>query len=186
MFFCYHQQGRVKENHLIIFQIFCACIDNTFLVPNESHNNCWGDSQKKWSEKRFICISASRLSYFLSPWVALNILSLYQLFHGFENFYDPIWVFVIVGAHPFTRSKLPKIQLWDGGQEQPSHLILLLAAMIFTSSLCKKGSTWKIHKYLTFKPRSSQIGRWPLKKGTPIQNERIETYGSILEINRFS
>ena len=76
---------------LFTFQKFCACIDDTFLVPNKFHDNHWKDSEKWWSEvlhkERFICILISRLIsiIFLSTFV-LNILSLCQLFCNFENF----------------------------------------------------------------------------------------------------
>ena len=47
-------------------------------------------------------------------------------------------------------------------------------------------STWKIHKYLAFKPGSSQNGIFSNKREdgaalwkqqTPVQNGRVETYG---------
>ena len=53
----------------------------------------------------------------------------------------------------------------DGGQEQCTHLILSLVVKIFTLSLKKEWSTWKIHKCLTFKPGSSQNGRFQEEKG---------------------
>ena len=41
------------------------------------------------------------------------MLSLYQLFRDFENFlHVSIWVLPILGAHPFSRSDLPKMQPW--------------------------------------------------------------------------
>ena len=44
----------------------------------------------KFCTKRFICISISRfISLIISTSVALNILRLYQLFHGFENLMSP-------------------------------------------------------------------------------------------------
>ena len=64
---------------LFTFQIFCACLDDTFLVPNESHDNRWRDSEKQWShilpKYRFISISISRFVslIFLSTSLALNM-----------------------------------------------------------------------------------------------------------------
>ena len=44
----------------------------------------------KFCTKRIICISISRfISLIISTSVALNILRLYQLFHGFENLMSP-------------------------------------------------------------------------------------------------
>ena len=71
---------------LFTFQEFCACVDDTFLVSNESHDNRCRDSEKQWSEvshkERFLCISISRFTslIFLSTSAALNISSFYQLF----------------------------------------------------------------------------------------------------------
>ena len=47
-----------------------------------------------------------------------------------------------------------------GSREQRTELILLLSAKIFTSSLQKVWSTWKIHRDLTCKSESSQNGRF--------------------------
>ena len=56
-----------------------TCVDDTFLVHNESHNN--RNLFVDWWVARFISL------IFLSTSVALNILlSLYQLFCDFENF----------------------------------------------------------------------------------------------------
>ena len=74
LLFCYHDW--------FTFQKFCASIDDTFLVPNESHDNCWRESEKWWSEvlhkETFICIPMSRFISlnFLSTSLALNKLSL--------------------------------------------------------------------------------------------------------------
>ena len=48
------------------------------------------------------------LLFFLSTSVALNILSLCQLFHDFENLlHVPILVLPILDPHPFSESNLP-------------------------------------------------------------------------------
>ena len=60
------------------------------------------------------------------------------------------------------------------------HWISILAATIFILSLWKLWSTWKILKYLTFKPQSSQNGRFQEGMGgqeLSFQKERVETYG---------
>ena len=74
-------------NDLFTLQ-FCACVDDTFLVPNESVQHLL---ERQWeiieeninfyrSISRFISL------VFLSTSVTLNILSLYQLSLDFENF----------------------------------------------------------------------------------------------------
>ena len=49
----------------VYLQKFCKCIDYTFLVPNESHENRCRGYEKRWSKvvqkKRFICISKGNL-----------------------------------------------------------------------------------------------------------------------------
>ena len=67
------------RHDLFTFQIFCACLDDTFLVPNEFHDNRWRDSEKQWShilpEQRFISILINRFIslIFLSTSLALNM-----------------------------------------------------------------------------------------------------------------
>ena len=69
----------VHRHDLFTFQKFRTCVDDTFLVHNESHNN--RNLFVDWWVARFISL------IFLSTSVALNILlSLYQLFCDFENF----------------------------------------------------------------------------------------------------
>ena len=52
IFSCHHD--------LFTFQKFCTWVDDTFLVPNEPHDNRWRDSNISWSkvlhEESFICI----------------------------------------------------------------------------------------------------------------------------------
>ena len=80
------------RHDLFTLQKFCACVDDTFFIPNKPHGNRWRDSEKWWSEvlheERFICILISRFIslIFLSTSVALNIFSLYQLFRDFRKF----------------------------------------------------------------------------------------------------
>ena len=60
------------------------------------------------------------------------------------------------------------------------HWISILAATIFILSLWKLWSTWNILKYLTFKPQSSQNGRFQGGMGgqeLSFQKERVEKYG---------
>ena len=77
---------------LFTCQKFCACVDNTFLVPNEFHEMCWRGSKKYWSEvlhkDTFFWILISRCISldFLSTSVALNISSRYLLFRDFGSF----------------------------------------------------------------------------------------------------
>ena len=72
------------RSDLFIFQKFCTCVDDTFLVPNESG---WQ------SRERFIyfCRSISRfislVLFFFSTSVALNIFSFYQLSLDSETFF---------------------------------------------------------------------------------------------------
>ena len=79
LLFCYHDW--------FTFQKFCASIDGKFLVPNESHDNSWRDSEKWWSEvlhkERFICIPMSRFISlnFLSTSLALNISWFWKFCH---------------------------------------------------------------------------------------------------------
>ena len=64
----------VDLNNSKYFQKFCACADNTNLVPNQSHDNFWRDGVKQWSDvlhkERFISISISRFLFFFSTSVA--------------------------------------------------------------------------------------------------------------------
>ena len=67
-----------------------------------------------------------------------------------------------------------------------THLILLLVVKIFPLSFQKVCLTWKIHKYLTSKPGSSQkqenseingrAGAAFWKREAPVQNGRVGTY----------
>ena len=72
------------RHDLFTFKKFCACVDNTFLVPNESRDKLWRDSEKYWSEvlheEGFICILICGFIslIFISISVALTILGLYN------------------------------------------------------------------------------------------------------------
>ena len=83
------------RHDLFTFQIFCACVEDTFLVPNESHDNRWRESEKQWSqvlhEYRFICISISRFIslIFLSTSFALNM----DVHVNYTSMLQTRWVF---------------------------------------------------------------------------------------------
>ena len=92
----------------------CAeAYDDTFLVPNKPHGNCWRDSEKVWSSARrmiYLHIGLSRCIslYFLSASVALNTLSVYQLFHDFENFLPLFGRFQFLAPTCFLRVIYPR------------------------------------------------------------------------------
>ena len=71
-----------SRNDLFTFQ-FCACEDDTFLIPNESVRH-WEIIEENIN----FCRSISRFIFlvFLSTSAALNMLCLYQLFLDFETF----------------------------------------------------------------------------------------------------
>ena len=75
------------HNDLFTLQ-FYACVDDTFLVPNESLQHLLGRQWEIVEENIYFCRSISRFIslVFLSASVALNILSLYQLSPHFEHF----------------------------------------------------------------------------------------------------
>ena len=82
----YHLPHLFCHNDLFTLQ-FYACVDDTFLVPNESVQHLL----EKWEiieENIYFCRSISRFIslVFLSASVTLNILSLYQLSLDFESF----------------------------------------------------------------------------------------------------
>ena len=75
------------RNDLFTFQ-FCACVDDTFLVSNESARHLLERQWEIIEEKIYFCGSISGFIslVFLSTSVALSILSLYQLFRDSETF----------------------------------------------------------------------------------------------------
>ena len=75
------------RNDLFTFR-FCACVDDTFLVPNESVQHLLERQWEIMEENINFCRLINRFIFlvFLSTLVALNILSLYQLSLDFETF----------------------------------------------------------------------------------------------------
>ena len=75
------------RNDLFTFQ-FCACVDYTFLIPNESVRHLLERQWEIIEENINLCRSINRFIFlvFLSTSAALNILSLYQLFFDFGTF----------------------------------------------------------------------------------------------------
>ena len=109
------------RHYLFTFPNFCGCVDDTFLVPNES---AWQSLERQreimvWSssllEERFICRSISR--YISLMFNQLQFLSTYCVFTNYfvilKNFCMPLfgrfqfWALPILGAHPFSGSNLP-------------------------------------------------------------------------------
>ena len=82
------------------------------ILGDKARNN----GLKFCSVQREIYLQISKwvyFSYFLSTSVALNMSSLYQLFHDFENFlHVPIWALPILGTHLFSRSNLSYMRPW--------------------------------------------------------------------------
>ena len=118
MLVCIISGGYTHCDFYHIFSAAMICLPSkyfvqTFLVLHESHDNHWRDNEKEWSEvfhkERFSCILISRfiLLTFLSTWLALNILSLRELFRDYENFMS------LFGCFQFwAPTCLPEVSPW--------------------------------------------------------------------------
>ena len=73
---------------------FCACADNTFLVPTNSYDNRWRDSEKYCSEvlqkERSICILVSR---FISL-IFLQLLWTFWVFASYFLVFKILWPYL--------------------------------------------------------------------------------------------
>ena len=79
--FCRHDSFTLQK--------ICGCVDDTFLVPNESHDNHCRDSEKNLQFCTKRDLFSNRLDLFLiflSTTAALNKLNYYQIFRDIENF----------------------------------------------------------------------------------------------------